>query len=148
MKISELRDGYYDAAQKVSERVRQLSLAGIGVIWILRVGEHAGRVAFSKVLLWPLGIFVAGLGLDFVQYIYKSIVWGSLNTYYWRKYGDNDKNVVISGKWNWATLFFFWSKAALTAIGFAILLTYIASQLQNPEKSPSQSTSPTAGIAK
>ena len=32
-------------------------------------------------------IFVAALGLDFLQYIYKSIVWGSPNTYYWRKYG-------------------------------------------------------------
>jgi hypothetical protein len=131
MKISELRDGYYDAAGKVSERVRQFSLAGIGVIWILRVGEHTGGITYNEVLFWPLGIFVAGLAVDFVQYLYKSIIWGSLNTYYWRKHGDNDKEITISGKWNWPTVVFFWSKAALTIIGFAILLTFIVSQLRN-----------------
>jgi hypothetical protein len=129
MKISELRDGYYDAAGKVSERVHQLSLAGIGIIWILRAGEHTGGIAYSKVLLWPLGIFVGGLAVDFAQYLYKSIIWGSLNTYYWRKHGDNDKEVTISGKWNWPTFVFFWFKVTLTAIGFAILLAFIASQL-------------------
>jgi hypothetical protein len=53
----------------------------------------------------------------------------SLNTYYWRKYQDNDKDIFYSGKWNWPMLAFFWLKASLTIVAYVFLLYYVYSQI-------------------
>jgi hypothetical protein len=107
MKISKLREDYSKTSAKLSELVRQLSFAGIAVIWILRTGEHAGGIKYSNHLLLPLASFVASLAFDLLQYVYKTIVTASLNWCAWRKYRDEEKDVPYSGKWNWPTNAFF-----------------------------------------
>jgi hypothetical protein len=106
MKIFEIRDAYYQSTGKVSELVRQFSLAGIAVIWIFRIGgDDAGGVLYTNELLLPLGFFVAALGSDLLQYVYGSVIWGFLNTHYWRKHKNNDEDVKVSNKVNWPSLF-------------------------------------------
>jgi hypothetical protein len=131
MKIAKLKEDYSKASGKVSDLVRQLSFAGIGIIWILRTGEHAGGIKYSTHLLRPLGLFVATLALDLLHYVYKTAVTGSLNSYYWRKYKNDETDVPYSGKWNWLTLGFFWLKVVLVVIAYYYLLSFIYVQLKS-----------------
>jgi hypothetical protein len=72
VKIAELRDTYYEATDKVSELVRQLSFAGIAVVWILRTGDHTGGVTYSSELLRPLVLFVASLSCAYYSIYTKA----------------------------------------------------------------------------
>jgi hypothetical protein len=130
MKILEIRDAYYQASGKVSELVRQFSLAGIAVIWIFRIGgDDAGGVRYTSELLLPLGFFVAALGSDLLQYVYGSVIWGFLNTHHWRKHKSNDKDVKVSDKVNWPSLFFFWIKVVFALVAYGLLMRSIINQL-------------------
>lgn len=130
MKILEIRDAYYQATGKVSELVRQFSLAGIAVIWIFRIGgEDAGGIRYTNELLLPLAFFVAALGVDLLQYVYYSVIWGLLNTHHWCKHKNNEKKVKVSEKVNWIGLFFFWIKVIFTLVAYTLLMVSIIHQL-------------------
>ncbi len=129
MKVHEFRDAYYEASGVVSSISRQLSFAGIAVIWLLRVGTNSGGIPFSSELLVPLYCFVSALGMDLLQYVYKTAVWGVLNHYHWRKHSDNDAEVDVSPKVNWPTNVFFWGKVALLGYGYWELLAFIQAKL-------------------
>ena len=131
MKISDIRDEYRKSSGNVSERVKQLAFAGIGVIWIFRVGDKNGGIFYSPQMLWPLLMFVASLACDLLHYLYKTLVAGFLNSRYYAKYGDNDKDVFVSPRWGRPAAFFFWTKALLTISGYGFLLWLISSQLQH-----------------
>ena len=123
-----MREDYEFFTGKVSEIVRQLNLAGIAIIWIFRVGKEAGGIQYSPSLKWSLGLFVLSLTFDLVQYVYQSIVWGLLNTYYFQKHQDEEKNVEVSGTWNYIALIFFWFKAAFTIFAYISLFKSIYQQ--------------------
>jgi hypothetical protein len=129
MKIQELRDSYYEASANVSDRVRQLALAGIAVIWLLKTGDHTGGIKYGAQLLIPLSYFAASLTTDFCQYVCKTLIWGSLNTYYWKRYRDSEKEVRISGKWNWVVILLFWLKTVLLLCAYVHLLWFMYAQL-------------------
>src|SRR4051812_39208439 len=101
MNVSEFREAYYKATDRVSELVRHLGFAGIAIVWILRTGEHTGGVKYSNELLLPLGLCVLTLACDLLQYVYKTAAWGFLNWFYWRKYHSNDAFVSVGGWLNW-----------------------------------------------
>ncbi len=129
MKVHEMRDAYYEASGKVSDISRQLAFAGIAVIWVLKVGSKSGGIPFSTELVIPLYCFVAALGFDLLQYVYKSIVWAALNYYHWDRCKDNQAEIEVSEKVNWPTNAFFWGKVIAICYGYVELLFFIHSKL-------------------
>jgi hypothetical protein len=129
MKISEIRADYYEASGKVSDLVRNLDFAGIGVVWIFTVGKDSGGIHFSYFLLFPLLLFVASLGCDLLQYVYKTTLLNLLNRHFWKKYHDNDKEVDFSDRWNWPTEVFFWLKTAFVVAAYGLLVMFILWQV-------------------
>ncbi len=129
MKIHELRDAYYEASGVVSAITRQLSFAGIAVIWLLKVGKNSGGIPFTSDLLIPLYCLVAALSVDYLQYVYKTATWGVLNHFHWRKYKDNVAEVNVSPKVNWLTNVFFWGKVAFLGYGYWALLIFTQGEL-------------------
>jgi hypothetical protein len=99
------------------------------VVWIFRVGDHTGGILWTHEMLHPLFLFVLTLGVDLGQYIYQSIQWGCMNTHYWRKYGKDDADVLISGKWNWPAIGAFWVKIGLCVDAYLRLLYLLNVQL-------------------
>ena len=57
---------------RVSESVRTLSLAGLGVVWILAGGTLRG---LTKDLLWCALLLVVTLAVDFAHYVIGHAVW-------------------------------------------------------------------------
>jgi hypothetical protein len=78
LSLEQVHEAYYQATGKTSDIVRQLSFAGIGMIWILSGGSLTPTRQLdidNDLLLAGLGLVVA-LALDLAQYAYRSAAWG------------------------------------------------------------------------
>lgn len=76
MKIQDYREAYYAFSKQVSDIIRQLALAGLGVVWILKPTPVPGiNAQFPMDLLWPSLALLIALALDLLQYITASIIW-------------------------------------------------------------------------
>jgi hypothetical protein len=132
LKLADARGAYDSFSSKLSEVTRQLNLAGIAVIWIFKVGNESGGIAYTKSLLWPLGLFVGSLGLEILHYLYASLAWSILHRIKERAGVTNEQVFKAPAAINWPSVFLFYGKVTLTIIGFALLITYIAKQLSTP----------------
>lgn len=63
-------DDYKDASKETSGIIRNLSLAGIAIIWSFKKPDSI--IAFVDGLKVPLLLFIVALTLDIIQYIWKS----------------------------------------------------------------------------
>lgn len=113
----------------MSDLVRQLSFAGIAVIWMFRVGTDTGGIAFKPVLIVPLLTFIASLALDLLQYLYASIAW-SLYARCKEKHGVKDEEIVSPHECiNWPTDTFFYLKTTTCIVGYAMLILFLKDRL-------------------
>lgn len=129
MNRKDLRDAVDIFTGKLSDVSRQLNFAGIAVIWIFRVGEESGGIAYSSELLYPLGCFVLSLAFDFLHYLYASIAWSCFHTYKQRSGVDSTTDFKAPGWINYPSYIFFYSKALLVFGGYILLLLAIGQQL-------------------
>jgi hypothetical protein len=74
MKLSEARDAYETLSGKASEIARQLSLAGIAVIWVFKSGTDQAPSIDQHLLRAALFIALA-LSFDFLQYLVGTTIW-------------------------------------------------------------------------
>lgn len=81
MKLAAARDIYYYATGQVSQITRQLSLAGIAVVWLFKAGDGTS-FSLPDGLALALVAFIAALLIDLLQYVVTAIIWGS---YSWCK---------------------------------------------------------------
>lgn len=120
MKLKDARSAYDYLSGKLSEVVRQLSFAGIAVIWMFKSGS--GGIQFDDRLLWPLRFFVVVLALDLLHYAYASAAWSRF-AYMEERQGVKDEDEVEPDeRINWTSLFFFWGKALVCVIAYLIML--------------------------
>lgn len=75
---------FYDKTGQTSSINRQISYAGIAVLWIL-ASNDASQILSNPSLLYPALGFVAALGFDFLQYFSASVVWQIYCKYLERK---------------------------------------------------------------
>jgi hypothetical protein len=129
MKISQLKEEYYAASATVSELVRNLSFAGIAIIWVFKAGkEESAGIPYDPTMKMPMLFLVAALACDLIQYLYKTAVWGCLNTHHWNKIRegeDESKEVSISGLVNWLSVILFWAKGVLCITAYVLLFSII-----------------------
>lgn len=123
MKLADYRADYYAFSAKASEISRQLSFAGIALIWILR--PKSTELVIPKELLVPAAFFVVALALDLLQAIYSTFVWGVFSWYHeWR-----DRNAALelnAPSWfNWTALLFFWGKVFAVIFAYVMTLRYV-----------------------
>lgn len=81
MTLKEIREDYVRYSANVSELSRNLSYAGIGIVWIFKQSspEEAMKTAFMNSipyeLRWPLLLFIVVLILDLFQYVIQTAIW-------------------------------------------------------------------------
>ena len=68
MKREDLRKIYEDRTASLSTVTRQLALAGIGVLWVLKTGEPRRNVSFVATLSYSFALYVLALGFDLLDY--------------------------------------------------------------------------------
>jgi len=126
--LKEFKEGYYYNSGKASDICRQLSFAGIALIWIFK-NDAEGSIALPNDLLWPALFFIACLIFDLLQYVVATAIWGMFNTWHERR-GLGPKDEVGAPDYlNWPGVFFFWGKIVLIIIGYVNLLTYVISAI-------------------
>jgi hypothetical protein len=124
MKIADYRADYYAFSSKASEISRQLSFAGIALVWVFKP-KDAAPTAIPPELLWPAGLFVLALGLDLLHAAYGTFVWGFFSRYHEKRHIGSDQELDSPAWFNWPTLFFFWGKISAVIAGYVVALVYI-----------------------
>lgn len=124
MNLKEVRDAYYGYSGKASDVARQVSFAGIAIIWIFK-SQEGTRFAIPDDLIAPLVLFIAALTSDLLHYIFSSAIWGIYNKVLEKRHGVNfEGEIEAPSKINWPGLFFFSLKLILVFIGFVLLFKY------------------------
>lgn len=121
--LEKFRQYHYDATVKVSENTRTLAVSAIAIVWLFKK-EVAGSYEISKELLPPLAWIFGALTLDFLQYVYRSVIW-----HYIFKKKENElangsikesTELYVSDLVNLAAYVFFYLK--IICLGFAYFL--------------------------
>jgi hypothetical protein len=117
MKLSDVRDAYEGLSSKASDIIRQLSLAGIALVWLFKSGGASAPILDKPLLRAALFIFVALL-IDLVQYLSGATIW----FLYFR--AKEKKGLTLDAEtkapeWlNWPAWTFFYLKAAAMLIAY------------------------------
>jgi hypothetical protein len=129
-KLSDYWENFETYTGKASDVARQLSFAGIAVVWLLRV-ENGSRSTVPDALFPALALFVLSLSFDLLQYVAGSIIWGSFCRYHEKRLAKPEDNPKLTGpRWiNIPTNFFFIGKIILTGVAYATLFWYCVAQL-------------------
>ena len=100
MTLKEIREDYVRYSANVSELSRNLSYAGIGVVWIFKqsASEDAIETTFMNSipveLRWPLILFIVVLILDLLQYVIQTAIWYPYYTKYKELHKDKKEDDV------------------------------------------------------
>ena len=127
--IGELKETFYEASGTLSDIVRQISIVGVGVVWIFVKVVDESIIIDSK-LIWSLGCFLIALFVDMLQYLYKSIVFYCKFRCAEEKYPDNEEKVednttLLKPYTNIPTWICWGTKILFSIIGYIILLGYL-----------------------
>ena len=130
-KIEDYREEFYVFTGKASEVNRQLALGGIAAIWIFKNPEISSTLLPSE-LIKPLIFLIISLGLDLLQYVIGSIIWGIYFEY--KEYQVNKgqiKNNDIKAPTilSWSITFIFFIKVMAMIIAYTALLSFFGQKL-------------------
>lgn len=125
MSENRLAEEYAKATEKTSDLVRQLSFAGVGIVWILSGGAtDAKQPNFSTLLLWAGLALVLALGFDFLHAAYRSLSFGILHGIRERGGSAPSPELDLPRWFHWPSLFFFYGKM------FAVVVAYVLLAIQ------------------
>jgi hypothetical protein len=130
MKLSDAREAYESLSGKVSDIVRQLSLAGIGLVWVFK--PEASNSQALNPLLFKAALFIfLALLLDFLQYLVGTIIWFA---FFRRKekQGKKEKDEFLApAKLTWPTWIFFYLKSAMMLMAYGCyIIPFLWSRFQ------------------
>lgn len=127
MKLKDTREAYYFYTGKTSEIIRYLGLAGIAIIWIFRF-ESASAISLPRNFLLPTILLIIGLGLDLLQYLAGSIIWGIYSRIK-EKSGIKQEEFEAPRQINWLNLFLFWLKIVPIVLAYILILRILFHKL-------------------
>jgi hypothetical protein len=124
MRLKDARETYYFHTGKVSDIVRQLSLAALAIIWLFRVSEGPAANRIPHELVLPSMLIVTALALDLMQYAWASAAWG---TFQRRKEKEvtEDAEFRASDWLNAPTVCLFVVKTIATVAAYGMLLHFL-----------------------
>ncbi|MDI9239868.1 hypothetical protein QLQ15_13230 [Lysobacter sp. LF1] len=124
MQLSDLREYYNIVTEKASSRARELSFAGIALVWLFKSPGPAVASIPSDLLI-PAALFVGALGLDLLHAMYASLLWGAYNRYYEKRLKEDDEFEGVHPVANWPTIAFFWGKLACVFAGYLAIFNHM-----------------------
>lgn len=123
-KLQSFRQYHYDATVKVSENTRTLAISAIAIVWLFKT-EISGVHTIPRALLWPLITILAALALDFLQYVYRSIIWHIIFKEKEKELAEHkineDSELYVEDCVNTPGYLLFYSKIILLAISYYLL---------------------------
>ncbi len=131
MKLSDARSAYDAFSSKASEISRQLSFAGIALIWIFKA-KNGSPVEVPPALILPAALFAAALALSLLHAAYGAAAWGIFHRHH-EKRDITEANELKAPVWiNWLSLTFFWSSISCVVVAYIMTFTHIISLINGP----------------
>lgn len=116
-KLGTIIDRSEKATADLSEISRKLCFSAIAVTWILR---EAGKGVLSERLRLVVVLVTLSLAVDFVQYLYKGVVWFILSK---TKGKVDNESMIHYPEWVEALSYLIWAaKIILCLVGYVYLL--------------------------
>jgi hypothetical protein len=131
LRLGEVREQYYGYTATLSSLVRQLSFAGIALIWLLGGPQQPGGIALPRDLLLVGIALVVALSADFLQYAVAAFAWGTLGRAREKAHGtDPAADVGDAPDWiNWPAIVFIYVKVAAVMVAYLLLGAAVVSRL-------------------
>lgn len=123
MKLAYVRQTYEFHTGKVSELTRQLSFAGLAIIWLFKTGQD-GAFQLPVGLLAPLLMLISTLALDWLHYAVSAIIWDQFQRAKEAAGVTESEDFDVPSKINWPANFFFFSKQFCVVVAYSLLLTH------------------------
>ena len=123
MKLAYVRATYEFHTGKVSELTRQLSFAGLAIVWLFKTGQD-GDFKLPTGLLAPLLMLILTLALDWLHYAVSAMIWDKFQRTKEEAGTLEDEDFLVPAKINWPANFFFFSKLFCVVVAYTLLLTY------------------------
>ena len=128
MKLGDTRAAYEALSGKASDIVRQLSLAGVGLIWLFKTETGSPAILDIHLLRAALFIFLA-LFFDFLQYLYGTTIWFIYFRYKEKQGTTEEMEFQAPASLNWMTWTLFYLKATLVLIAYVVyIVPFLASK--------------------
>lgn len=130
MKLSEYRKRADDLTGKASEITRQLSLAGIAIIWIFKNSDTSPHL-LDPFLVFPLLILSLALLLDLFQYVVGGWTWITFFREEEKKITDGnlDPEIKAPVQKRKPIYFFYYSKIICMLLAYAFIICYLVGKL-------------------
>ena len=123
--LQEYREAHYTNTGKVSDNVRTLSIAAIGIIWIFKIQNVGGGYQIPEALYYPVLLVFVAMALDFIQYIYGSIAWGIFFRIKEKENIKEDDELYAPPCINWPTYIFFYGKVIVIGFAYFFLIKFL-----------------------
>lgn len=127
MRLSDYKKDFQEFSGKASDIARQLSFAGVAIVWILKGAESL----VSPYLLWALAGFVFSLACDLLHYIWATIIWSYFRWKEEKKLKDLSKDPELCApRWyNYPTWVLFGVKLFFVIAAYIVLARYMVGKL-------------------
>ena len=130
MKLVDTRNAYESLSSKASDIVRQISFAGVGLIWIFKTGGGTSLSLNPTLLKAALFIFLALL-FDYLQYISGATIWFLYFRYKERKGTLEEDEFLAPEQLNWPTWTLFNLKCVMVLIAYGCyIIPFLLSSLK------------------
>jgi hypothetical protein len=128
IKLKECEEVYYMYSGKASDVARQISFAGIAIVWMFKPGNNLNLVMPHSLLI-PLFLFSLSLFFDILHYIYSTVVWGCFHRMEENKGKEPETEVTIPQWFNWPSITLFSLKLLFVVVGcFFVFIFFIGKQ--------------------
>lgn len=118
MTLGDIRNAYEALSGKASEIVRQLSLAGVALVWLFKSGQPDSPKLAGPLVRAALFFFLA-LVLDFIQYLSGTAIW---HIYFSHREHQGEKledEVSAPVQLSWPTWIIFYAKSLTVVFAYA-----------------------------
>jgi hypothetical protein len=130
MKLEDARTAYQEFSAKASEIVRQISLAGVGLIWIFKSGTGT-TLSLNRPLLKAALFICLSLLFDFLQYVLGTTIWFAYFRHKEKQGTKEGAEFLAPPHLNWPTWSLFYLKSAMILIAYGCyIIPFLASMFR------------------
>ena len=130
MELKTIRDTYYGFSAEASKAARALALAGIAIVWVFTKETQS----VPEPLLWPLGLFVATLAMDWLHYFTSALMWGWYGRY--REKNDKYDDYPAPKTINWLNNALWFLKVVTIGPAYVLVFLFLLDTIYPGAKSP------------
>ena len=133
MKLEDARGAYESLSGKASDIVRQISLAGVGLIWVFKsaIGTPSATLSLDPVLLRAALFIFLALLFDFLQYLLGTGIWFIYYRYKEKRGTQECDEFLAPAQLNWPMWALFYLKSAMMLVAYiGYIIPFLVSKIE------------------